>query len=866
MIGIKKRFQVAKCKTSLKLATARIKLMRNKKGAQVIQMKKELAQLLASGDDRTARIRVEHVIREEKMIGAYDLIEIYCELIVARLPIIESQKTCPMDLKEAIASVIFATPRCSDITELVDVKKNFRAKYGKEFVTAATELIPGCGVSQMLVEKLSAVAPNIQTKVKVLSDIAKEHNVDWEATSFEESKPRDDLLATPITVDPPKVQTSNVDVVQSHQTTPDVPADFFQQNKRFTSDAQKNLTPADTSSQQSSYASTSHNDARPTGMASGSMKKNQSLRSNSNNSNHSSDKDNENMEFKDATSAAHAAAEAAERASYAARAAAQLAREGSFTQQHPTKSHESHIRDEMPYKGSFNDRKSKIQNQQVRQNESTSSPKVTKSSSGSRSRNDSDEGLVNYDNHQEDRYSRTHEDQGPSPRKSSKKESEARFKRGDSGSSKSRSHSYSRYDETDYDDDDDQGSSPEISSRQKSNSKPRSSRSHSNDDTKKVGRKTVVDQEPVVRKTKTSSFSGARRDDESESGDDDYDGPRFDAGFDHVELEDAGKSFFPSPDKEVDSHVWSPIKNTSNIKDRVKPAKSVDHSVKSNLSDGPDSGSETETVKSGFSGSYKFDSPRKQDFSRNSRTELDDLMQRSSSYHKQSDVLDTEEDLRFGTLAGSRRNKGNQKPHTKITSPSSKKPVEESQSPVKVNQASSFNSRPSRVEKKKPSVYKTSSESDSDDNDDKFPEKPSRSPFARPNTFFSYGNDSDEEVSPPKHTPPAPSKAPLSPHGVSRRTKGQPEPKAKQSRAEPAEDLKKRPTSTISPPKPQPHAARPKQEPPKRIPEPKVSKPEVSTPPAEVDNVKKPRHVHPKLPDFETLADRIYAINKMERQ
>nr|GEV82309.1 vacuolar protein sorting-associated protein Ist1 [Tanacetum cinerariifolium] len=135
-------------KTSLKLATARIKLMRNKKGAQVIQMKKELAQLLAAGDDRTARIR--HVIREEKMIGAYDLIEIYCELIVARLPIIESQKTCPMDLKEAIASVIFATPRCSDITELVDVKKNFRAKYGKEFVTAATDLIPGCGVSQMV--------------------------------------------------------------------------------------------------------------------------------------------------------------------------------------------------------------------------------------------------------------------------------------------------------------------------------------------------------------------------------------------------------------------------------------------------------------------------------------------------------------------------------------------------------------------------------------------------------------------------------------------------------------------------------------------------------------------------------------------
>ncbi|PWA80394.1 vacuolar protein sorting-associated protein Ist1 [Artemisia annua] len=479
-------------KVSLKLATARIKLMRNKKGAQVIQMRKEIAQLLAAGNDRTARIRVAHLIREEKMIGAYDLIEIYCELIVERLPIIESQKTCPIDLKEAITSVIFATPRCLDITELVDVKKNFRAKYGKEFVTAATELIPGCGVSCMLVEKLSAVAPNIQTKVKVLSDIAKEHNVDWEATSFEESKPLDDLLnvpmnfeqANPITVDPPKVQTSNVHNVQSHQTTPNVPVDFSQQNRRFTSNAQnnvptnfeqanpitvdppkvqtsnvhnvqshqttpnvpvdfsqqnrrftsnaQNVTPVDTGSSQSSYASTSHHDARLTGVASGSMKKKQLFRSNNNNSNHSSD-----MKFKDATSAAHAAAEAAERACYAARAAAQLAGQGNVTQ---------------------------------------------------------------HDHSQRQTIG--------------KKES----------------------------------------------SRPRPSRSHSNDNrgkhdkltsnTKKVGRKTIVDQETVVRETKkTSSFSGARRDDESESDDDDYDGPRFDAGFDDVELDNA------------DLHVaWSKIR------------------------------------------------------------------------------------------------------------------------------------------------------------------------------------------------------------------------------------------------------------------------------------------------------------------
>jgi hypothetical protein len=36
--------------------------------------------------------QVEHVVREEKTMAAYELIEIYCELIMARLPMIESQK------------------------------------------------------------------------------------------------------------------------------------------------------------------------------------------------------------------------------------------------------------------------------------------------------------------------------------------------------------------------------------------------------------------------------------------------------------------------------------------------------------------------------------------------------------------------------------------------------------------------------------------------------------------------------------------------------------------------------------------------------------------------------------------------------
>lgn len=59
-------------------------------------------------------------------------------------------RICPIDLKEAITSIVFASPRCGDVPELVDARKHFTEKYGKDFTTAAMELRPQCGVSRMV--------------------------------------------------------------------------------------------------------------------------------------------------------------------------------------------------------------------------------------------------------------------------------------------------------------------------------------------------------------------------------------------------------------------------------------------------------------------------------------------------------------------------------------------------------------------------------------------------------------------------------------------------------------------------------------------------------------------------------------------
>ncbi|CAF2247153.1 unnamed protein product [Brassica rapa subsp. narinosa] len=192
-------FNSSKCKTAAKMAVARIKLLRNKRQVVVKQMRRDIALLLQSGQDATARIRVEHVIREQNILAANEIIELFCELIVSRLAIITKQKECPVDLKEGIASLIFAAPRCSEIPELGDLKDIFEKKYGRDFVSAATELRPTCGVNRMLVVKLSVTRPEGEFKLKVMKEIAKEFQVDWDTkeTELELLKPQEETIDGP---------------------------------------------------------------------------------------------------------------------------------------------------------------------------------------------------------------------------------------------------------------------------------------------------------------------------------------------------------------------------------------------------------------------------------------------------------------------------------------------------------------------------------------------------------------------------------------------------------------------------------------------------------------------------------------------
>ncbi|CAD6342373.1 unnamed protein product [Miscanthus lutarioriparius] len=263
---LRRSFSASKCKTEARMATARMKLLRYRREAQVRQMRRDIAALLRDKQEDTARIRVEHVIREQNFMAANEIIELFCELIVTRLPIIAKQKECPADLKEGICSLIFAAPRCSELPELGRMRDIFEKKYGKDFVSAAVDLCPDAAVNNLLIEKLSVKKPSGQIKLKVLKDIAKEHQIDWDTTESEQEllKPSEELIKGPSTF----VEASNMPVKTI--LTPN-PVNF---SSRYSDDEY---------------------DDRGT------------------------------MQFKDAASAARAAAESAERAASAAKAAADFA-------------------------------------------------------------------------------------------------------------------------------------------------------------------------------------------------------------------------------------------------------------------------------------------------------------------------------------------------------------------------------------------------------------------------------------------------------------------------------------------------------------------------------------------------------------
>lgn len=57
--------------------------------------RRQMAQLLEQGKEESAKIRVENIIRQDISVELMEILELYCELLLARVQLMEAKYALP---------------------------------------------------------------------------------------------------------------------------------------------------------------------------------------------------------------------------------------------------------------------------------------------------------------------------------------------------------------------------------------------------------------------------------------------------------------------------------------------------------------------------------------------------------------------------------------------------------------------------------------------------------------------------------------------------------------------------------------------------------------------------------------------------
>ena len=84
----------------------------------------------ARGHD-SARVRVEAVLREEALLDAFEVLHLHCDLLIVRVPLIDSSKDLPDDLRAPVATVTRGAAH-DELPELHQIASQFAGKRAED--------------------------------------------------------------------------------------------------------------------------------------------------------------------------------------------------------------------------------------------------------------------------------------------------------------------------------------------------------------------------------------------------------------------------------------------------------------------------------------------------------------------------------------------------------------------------------------------------------------------------------------------------------------------------------------------------------------------------------------------------------------
>lgn len=149
----------------LELAILRLTVSNNKLSENCSSTRIAARSSTERNTTRRRRLQCEILVRDERRIEAHELLILLCEVLVERIPLINSSSKrtkCPVELKGIVSTILFGLEGCLDSdtnAQETAVRRQLQAKYGKKFVQSALDNEDGV-VDSRIVTNLSWQPPS----------------------------------------------------------------------------------------------------------------------------------------------------------------------------------------------------------------------------------------------------------------------------------------------------------------------------------------------------------------------------------------------------------------------------------------------------------------------------------------------------------------------------------------------------------------------------------------------------------------------------------------------------------------------------------------------------------------------------------
>lgn len=194
----KPKFNEHKLKINLGLVVSRLKLIEKKKTDLALRARPEIADYVRIAKTDRARVRVEAIIREDYLVEAMELVEMYADLLKGRIGLMKQSKTLDDGLQKPISTLLWAAPRLSEYcAELKVVRDILASYYGKKYAEACmrNEVDTVC---ERVKAKMDPTPPKKSLVERYLVEICKAADVEFtpDPKAFEDEIHKDNPVDT----------------------------------------------------------------------------------------------------------------------------------------------------------------------------------------------------------------------------------------------------------------------------------------------------------------------------------------------------------------------------------------------------------------------------------------------------------------------------------------------------------------------------------------------------------------------------------------------------------------------------------------------------------------------------------------------